>query len=112
MVASRAVPILNDIRAALRAGTYRITGHAADEMLDDNIAEPDLIVAALAGEVIEDYPTAFPFPACLLLGQIPNGSLVHAVWAYDAATCYPVLVTAYRPDPARWTPDFRRRVKR
>jgi hypothetical protein len=106
------VSILDDIQAALRAGAYRVTGHAADEMLDDEIAEPDLIAATLAGEVIEDYPTAFPFPACLLLGQLPDGSAVHAVWAYDAATCYSFLVTAYRPDPARWTPDLRRRVKR
>jgi hypothetical protein len=37
---------------------------------------------------------------------------MHAVWAVDATACYAFLVTAYRPDPARWTPDFRNRVKR
>ncbi len=81
-------------------------------MLDDNIGENEVIDATLSGELIEDYPTAFPFPACLLLGRLPASAPVHAVWALDRATCYAFLVTAYRPDPARWTPDFRTRVKR
>lgn len=104
--------ILDDIQAAIRAGAYRVTAHAADEMLDDGIGEQELMAATLSGEIIEDYPTAFPFPACLVLGRLPGAAPVHAVWALDAAACYAFLVTAYRPDPARWTPDFRNRVKR
>lgn len=106
------MPILGDIQAALRAQAYRVTGHAADEMLEDGIGEQELLAATLAGEGIEDYPPAFPFPACLVLGHLPDGAPVHAVWALDAATCYAFLVTTYRPDPARWTDDFRSRVKR
>lgn len=105
---------LDGIVDALRNGRYRITDHAADELAADDIAERDLIVATASGEVIEDYPEAFPFPACLVLGaltEMPAGP-VHAVWALDPESCYAFLVTAYRPDPTRWSSDLRRRITR
>jgi hypothetical protein len=104
--------ILGEIQAAIQAACYRITSHAADELLDDGIGEQEILAATLAGEVIEDYPSAFPFPACLVLGRLPGTAPVHAVWAFDGVACYAFLVTAYRPDPARWTSDFRKRMKR
>jgi hypothetical protein len=37
---------------------------------------------------------------------------VHVVWGIGRGTVTPVvLVTAYRPDPARWSIDFLRRRK-
>ncbi len=37
---------------------------------------------------------------------------VHAVWGVPKGTDYPaVLVTAYRPDPGKWTEDFLGRKK-
>lgn len=104
--------ILDEICQALSSQRYRISGHAADEMLADAVEEPQVIHATLAGEMIEDYPTAFPLPACLVLGRTPEGIPIHAVWAFDSDACYTTLVTVYRPDPARWTVDLRRRVKR
>jgi hypothetical protein len=104
------VAILDDIRAALAAGRYRITQHGAEEMLADALAEVDVKAATASGEMIEDYPTAFPLPACLVLGLAAGGP-VHAVWALDPGPCYAVLVTVYRPDPARWAPDFRTRTR-
>ena len=103
--------ILDDICASLGHQRYRISGHAADEMLADAIEETQVVHSTLVGEIIEDYPTAFPCPACLVLGRTPGNLPIHAVWAFDPATCYAVLVTVYRPDPARWTADLRRRVK-
>lgn len=106
----RSVAILDDIRAALAANRYRITQHGAEEMLADALVEADVKTATTGGELIEDYPKAFPLPACLVLGSVA-GSPVHAVWALDAGPCYAVLVTVYRPDPARWSPDFRTRTR-
>ncbi len=35
---------------------------------------------------------------------------VHVVWGVSKGTKTPaVIVTAYRPDPVKWTNDFRRR---
>jgi hypothetical protein len=106
------VTILDEICGTLRSRRYRISGHAADEMLADTVEEREVLYATASGEVIEHYPDAFPSPACLILGRTPGGVPIHAVWAYDPATCYSVLVTVYRPDPARWTADLRTRVKR
>jgi hypothetical protein len=73
------VAILDEVRAALNSRQYRISGHAVDEMLADALGERDILSATLAGEVIEDYPKAFPFPACLVLGRTPDDASVHAV---------------------------------
>ncbi len=83
-----------------------------EEMIADDLLESDIAMATAGAELVEDYPTAFPFPACLLLGWVAPDAPIHMVWAFDAATDYAVLVTVYRPDPARWSADFRQRVKR
>lgn len=104
------MPILEDVQAAVAAGRFRVTRHAVIEMGNDDVDLPELLDATRTGEAIEDYPTARPFPACLVLGHATLGSL-HAVWAYDAASTHAMLVTVYRPDPAKWSLDFRQRVK-
>jgi hypothetical protein len=106
------VAILDDLRMCLESQRYRISGHAADEMLADALEEAEVLRATSSGEVIEDYPEAFPFPACLVLGRTAENTPIHAVWAVDPATCYAALVTVYRPDPARWTADFRTQARR
>ena len=105
------VPILDDIKRALGARQYRVSDHATDELLADDFTEGQILEATGSGEVIEDYPSAFPCPACLVLGRTLDGLPIHTVWAFDAKACYATLVTAYRPDPARWTEDLRERVK-
>jgi hypothetical protein len=95
---------------ALRKRQYRVSIHAGRELVEDALLEDDVIVAPLGGEAIEDYPGAFPWPACLVLGRLDGGEPVHAVWAFDATNGYAVLVTAYRPDPERWSEEFRKRV--
>jgi uncharacterized protein DUF4258 len=106
------MPILADVKAAISGRRYRITGHAAVEMVDDRIDEVELLAATASGEVIEDYPTSKPCPACLVLGYADPGRPIHSVWAYAEVDARAILVTTYRPDPERWSKDLRRRVKR
>ena len=41
-----------------------------------------------------------------------NESAIHVVWGIPKDKSLPaVLVTAYRPDPTRWSDDFTRRIK-
>ena len=60
------------------------------------------------GVVIEDYPADFPYPSCLILGHVGTGPL-HVVVAQDPANGTCIAVTAYVPDPARWSADFKTR---
>ena len=59
--------------------------------------------------VVEEYPEDQPFPSRLLLGW-PQGEALHLHVAADAASDRLIVVTAYRPDPARWESDFTRRT--
>jgi hypothetical protein len=68
------------------------------------------VAGALAsGEIIEQYPTDYPFPSCLVLGYTAEGKALHVVCGSNGAELW--LITAYNPAPADWTEDFRQRRK-
>lgn len=93
---------------AIRKDRFAVTSHATDEMEEDKLALTDVLHATTHGEVIESYPGDYPFPSALVLGFTNRKEPVHAVWAYDASESVAILVTVYRPDPARWI-EFRQR---
>jgi hypothetical protein len=93
------VAILDDIRGAVADASYRVTGHAADQMVAGNVDEIWVLEATMAGQVIDDFPTAFPSPSCLVRGETPVGQTLHALWTYDAGTGCAVLLTVYWSQP-------------
>jgi len=99
--------ILNLI-AAIRSGRIRITDHADEEAQTDGLSYEDIFFTVFSGEIIEDYPEDKPYPSCLVYGCTFGDEAVHSVWAYNEETKWAVLITVYRPDPARWL-EWRRR---
>lgn len=59
------------------------------------------------GELIEDYPNDPRGHSCLMLGFGDAGRAVHVVCSPKDE--YLAIITAYLPDPAQWSEDFRRR---
>jgi len=58
---------------------------------------------------LSEYPKG---PSALVLQSDRGGRPIHVVWGIPRGESSPaVLVTAYRPDPDRWTDDFQRRKK-
>jgi hypothetical protein len=102
--------ILNAVRQLVIAGDVRISEHGYDELSEDLILVRDLLAGISNATVVEDYP-AFPKgPAVLVLQFDRDDRPVHVVWGIPKGFASPaVLITAYRPDPARWNEDFTER---
>ncbi|MCD6146180.1 MAG: DUF4258 domain-containing protein [Methanosarcinales archaeon] len=100
---------ITDILNAIQSGQIRITDHADEEAQSDRLSYDEIFSSVLSGAIIEDYLYDKPYPSCLVAGNTFKGKPVHSVWAYNKETKWAVLVTVYRPDPARWI-NWKRRL--
>jgi hypothetical protein len=93
-------------------GEILISDHGYDELAADNLFVRKLVSGLNDAELLEDYPDFPKGPCVLVLQKDDNDQPIHVVWGIPKGTTSPaVLITAYRPDPERWTDDFRRRKK-
>jgi hypothetical protein len=104
---------LDKVKHLARQGHVVVSVHGYDELAADGIFFADIIRSVDSAEIVEDYPAAAKGPSVLVLQSDSASRPIHVVWGIAKGTEQPaVLVTAYRPDPARWTPDFKQRLKR
>lgn len=101
---------LRQIIALAERREIKISDHGYDELAHDGIYVRDIVSSLSDAELLEDYPD-FPKGACVLVLQKDrNEKPIHAVWGIPKNETKPaVLITAYRPDPKKWSDDFRRR---
>lgn len=89
----------------------RISQHGYNRLWKRGILLRDIVVGTAVAELLEDDPDFHIGPVILVLMFDRDGQPLHAVWGIEAGTTEPaVLVTAYRPNPAEWSSDFRRRA--
>jgi hypothetical protein len=105
--------MLNQIQEYFRSDKVLYTKHARDEMEADEfgeIREQEICEAVLNGKIIEVYPDDEPYPSCLVYGNTEKARPIHVVCACAEEADLVIIVTAYHPDPDRWT-QYERRKK-
>jgi hypothetical protein len=85
----------------------RISAHGYDELAADSITAREVVAGVFDALVVEDYPEYGKGPAVLVLQHDAAGEPIHVLWGIPMGHSSPaVLVTAYRPNPLRWSSDF------
>jgi len=85
--------------------------HAVRQMSrpDRMIFTADMRKVLEEGEIIEDYPEDTRGRSCLILGKGRDGRPIHIVCAPKDE--YLAIIIAYIEEEAKWTKDFRTRIK-
>lgn len=100
---------IDNLISAIRNSRVRITDHADEEAVNDGLTFDEIYFSVMHGHIIEEYWHDKPYPSCLVMGKNFAGEPIHSVWAYNANNGWAVIITVYRPDPARWI-DWKVRV--
>jgi hypothetical protein len=99
--------VLERIYAQAATENIRITQHAQQEMVEEDISLDEVLQAIIRGHILENYPEHRRGACCLLNGLTQNSRPLHIV----CTTARPVLIiiTVYEPKPPKWmTPTQRR----
>jgi hypothetical protein len=103
---------LRRVQALIRRGEYIVSRHGFRELRADAIIAEDAISGIETAVVVEDYPDSRKEPSVLVLQHDRDGQAIHVMWGVPKERGTPaILVTAYRPAPARWSSDFMKRIR-
>jgi len=95
------------LRQKCSSGQIKWSTHALARMQERSIEPNDVIHCINNGKIIEHYPQAYPYPACLVLGTRGYGTCVHIVVGYGSDLIW--IITAYKPDETEWTNEYSER---
>ena len=96
-----------ELQKICKPENIEITLHASKRLEQRGISINDVISCILTGEIIEQYPTDYPHPSCLILGLSVNHSFLHVVVGSNLETLW--IVTAYYHTLDKWEKDFKTR---
>ncbi|MEJ2737456.1 MAG: DUF4258 domain-containing protein [Anaerolineae bacterium] len=98
--------ILDLLKRAVDERQTKISLHAAEEALAEEITRREIEAAMLSAELLEDYPDWWLGPSCLIHGQTETGRDLHMVVSYSGLPV--TIITVYEPHPPKWiTPSKR-----
>ena len=98
---------IEDLQLLAAAKQIVWTEHLALRMRERNIKRTDVINCIQSGEIIEQYPNAYPNPACLLFAMIADNKPLHVVAGIGDGKLF--IITAYIPTLDKWESDLKTR---
>ena len=98
---------IEELQEYYKQGKVLISVHAQKRLRERGIRQRDIRNCIMSGEIIEQYPTDFPFPSCLVFGYITGARVLHVV-ASDEGTMSRII-TAYFPDYEKFEKDLKTR---
>lgn len=98
---------LQEVQRLCLGGQIIWKDHAAKRLKERNIKTYDVENCIATGEIIEQYPTDYPGPSCLILGMSVNNQYLHVVCSiYQEMVC---IITSYFPNLDEWEGDYKTR---
>ena len=102
---------LRRIQELVSVGDVRVSKHGYQELEKDGIDLESILISIDRAEIVEEYPS-YHKGHCVLVLQADQQSLpIHVLWGSRSDPSEAVLITSYRPDPVRWTSDFKVRIR-
>jgi hypothetical protein len=110
MTANRIVPKnpLQFIQGCVQERQILWTYHVNMRLKGRSLAREDILEAVGSFEIIESYPEDKYLPSYLVHARA-RGEVFHILFATDVPGQNVRIVTAYRPDPAEWSTDLKKR---
>ena len=83
---------INSIKELCDCSKIRWSAHCLERMQERNIIRQDVINCIRNGEIIEEYPTDFPHPSCLIFGLSVDNRIIHVVVGSDMGYIYIITI--------------------
>jgi hypothetical protein len=101
--------MLKRIQELAKIENVRITQHAHQEMIEENITYEEVLETIMDGKILENYPEHRRGACCLLNGRTKTGRPLHIVCTTNRP--FLVIITVYEPRPPKWVTSEKRREK-
>ncbi|MBU0511756.1 MAG: DUF4258 domain-containing protein [Chloroflexi bacterium] len=98
--------VINTTQQAVRTGQIKISLHAAEEAVAEDIHRTEILEALSNITILEEYPNWWLGPCCLLYGQTHAGRNLHIVSSYQQLPI--TIITLYEPKPPKWITPTKR----
>jgi hypothetical protein len=103
--------LLTTIQRLVMESKVRVSVHGFEQLAEDDISFATLLDSLATVTIVEEYQDYHKGPCILVLHELSDGLRVHALWGVaKAAPDMATLITAYRPDPAKWSSNFTKRL--
>lgn len=99
---------LAEVRRLCRMDAMCWTEHVGQRLIQRQISPEEVVHTLCCGTIIEQYPTDYPYPSCLLCSH-RGGRPLHVVCSVGNEQLF--IITAYQPDVTSWDETFTQRKK-